>query len=296
MQIRVYSEPGSNPLLEKMRLVCGQRTADKEKGGKRDFAERRRHCLCLKAVGCQLGSVRALPFSQDTFLPALPAVLKQRAAKVLISGIDWGRAGHLRSDRGRYPRAEHNLGRGVTEGLGCTPCSCCLAGKTSPRLNFVNTASAAAKASIPTGRESWQRHSAGIAQPSPVPASPSPANKQPCRKQKERRIPPFPLRQGCGARGMRCGIGRDTETPLGEKQQKYLLNSSVNVQINTFGPVSGGGRSHLATAGLSPDLFPVSIRAEIQVYPTQPSHRCLTVWCPRSSVSHCTLILGRSLL
>lgn len=136
MQIRVYSEPGSNPLLEKMRLVCGQRTADKEKGGKRDFAERRRHCLCFKAVGCQLGSVRALPFSQDTFLPALPAVLKQRAAKVLISGIDWGRAGHLRSDRGRYPRAEHNLGQGGHRGAGLYPLLLLPGGENSPQAKL----------------------------------------------------------------------------------------------------------------------------------------------------------------
>lgn len=92
--------------------------------------------MCLKAVGCQLGSVRALPFSQDTFLPALPAVLKQRAAKVLISGIDWGRAGHLRSDRGRYPRAEHNLGQGGHRGAGLYPLLLLPGGENSPQAKL----------------------------------------------------------------------------------------------------------------------------------------------------------------
>lgn len=83
----------------KRHLVCGQRTADKDKGwwegGNKRLAERRRHCLCLKAVGCQLDSVRALPFSQDTFLPQLslrsePCLTQQgrrTAPKVLIIGI-----------------------------------------------------------------------------------------------------------------------------------------------------------------------------------------------------------------
>lgn len=197
------------------------------------------------------------------------------------------------------------------------PCSHCLRGKPRHRLNFVNTARRRSGSGSQhgcetehphAGRESWRRVRVGSAQPSPLPASPSPLNKHPCTKQKARRIPPLSPQKGSGARWVPrgAGIGRAANTArsrrrvrrrhLVKKQRKYLLNSSINIQINTFGPVSRGGRSHLATAGLSPDLFPVSNRAENQVYPTQPSHRCLTVWCPRSSVSHCTLILGRSLL
>lgn len=151
-----------------------------------------------------------------------------------------------------------------------------------------------------------------LAAPSPPPCQPPLPLSINIRVQSRRQagIPPFPLEKGCGARsapGPGDGSGQHRpqpppETPLGEKktkkqQQKYLLNSSINVQINTFGPVSRGGRSHLATAGLSPrTCFQCQSERKNQVYPTQPSHRWLPVWCPRSSVSHCTLILGRSLL
>lgn len=40
-----------------------------QKEEKKRLAKTRRHYFCLKAVGCQFDSVRALPFSQNTFLP-----------------------------------------------------------------------------------------------------------------------------------------------------------------------------------------------------------------------------------
>lgn len=63
----------------------------------------------------------------------------------------------------------------------------------------------------------------------------------------------------------RCGRRRR----FARKQHEYLLNSSINIQINTLGPVSGGGRSHLATAGLWLGLFPASNRAENKAQPHQ---------------------------
>lgn len=60
-------EPRSGSLLQKRHLVCGQRIADKKQNKR--HTKPRRHCFRLNAVGCQLGSVRALPFSENTSLP-----------------------------------------------------------------------------------------------------------------------------------------------------------------------------------------------------------------------------------
>lgn len=48
-----------------------------------------------------------------------------------------------------------------------------------------------------------------------------------------------------------------TETRVCEKRYKYLLNSSINIQINTLGPVSWGARSHLARVELLLDFLNV---------------------------------------
>lgn len=97
MQIRVYLLWSRAAALcyRKGTWFAAKELLTKRRGGKKRVAETRRHCFCLKAVGCQLGSVRALPFSQDTFLPQLslrcePCLTKQgrrMAAKVLITGV-----------------------------------------------------------------------------------------------------------------------------------------------------------------------------------------------------------------
>lgn len=71
---------------------------------KRRLTKMRRHCVCLRAVGCQLGSVRAFPFSQNTFLPQFPLCCEPWLSKQ-------GRLMEVKVLINVYHHSRHNLAK-----------------------------------------------------------------------------------------------------------------------------------------------------------------------------------------